>query len=239
MTFVGETDARNTGVNTGTIVRSVTAGNFLVLSIAIRDNATIDAVTDDQSQTWTLVVEATDTLRRVAQYRCANTFTGSLTVTIDLGGFDTQFLWLVEASYTNAPAVFQTDSTSTAASTTHPCGATGVDAESGDLLVTVSAQSSSVADETVSAGWTEGSFTALNGRQYWQRRIATGTLTNNQGTYTAVTSHDSAGCIACYRESAGAGGNVVGGGGVSWMPSYRVSGTGRPTTVASGMTPRG
>lgn len=201
MTFVGETDAQNVGVSSGDIVRSVTAGNFLVLSIALRDGASVTSVTDSQGQTWTSVVSITALGRTAAQYRCANTFTGSLTVTVNNSASDTQFLWLVEASYTNAPAVHQTDSTSTSASTTHPCGATGVDAESGDLLITVSCQSSSVSDETVSSGWTAGSFTVSNGRQYWQRRVAAGTLTDNQGTYTATTSHDSAGCIACYREA--------------------------------------
>lgn len=205
MTFASEVDNQTVGSSSAALAKTVTSGNHLVLAIAIRDGAAINSVTDSQGQTWTLAVTATDGSRRVAQYHCANAFTGSLTVTVGLAASDTTFLWLVEATKGAAVSVPGTDSTSTASGTSHPHGATGVDAISGDLLMTVAAQSSSLTDETPAAGYTAGSFTGGNGRQYWQRRVAAGTLTDDQGTYTNTTSHASVGCIAVYRDAAGGG----------------------------------
>lgn len=207
MTFSSEVDLNSAGsVSSQAISKSVTSGNHLVIAIALRNGATVSSVTDDQGQTWNSAVAHTAGARSVAIYHCANAYTGTLAVTVTPSVSETLFLLLMEATKSAPVTVNETDTHSVTASTSHPCGATGVDAISGDFIVTVSTQSSSVSDETVASGFTVGSFAGgSNGRQYWQRQVASGTLTNDTATFTAVTSHDSTSCMAVFRDAASGG----------------------------------
>lgn len=191
-----------------TVTLSVTSGNLLVLlGVGRNGTGTHNSVTDGQGQTWTQVGTPVNASGYASMWHCQNTFTGSLTVTLNLSASDTCYLNLSEWSgqHATTPYTGSTDTKTNTATTTHAHGATGISATSGQLLIGVAIQASTVSDESYTG---TNVFTALqmtnstNLRQWWGYRIAAGSETSVTGDWTQ-TSGTSAARMALFDLASG------------------------------------
>lgn len=202
-----ESSYNSGGVTTGTVTLSVTSGNLLVLCLVHRSDAAVTSVTDSQSQTWTRVrAEQSNAFSiRCGMWYCVSTYTGSLTVTDTAAANEHIMLNLSQWSGQHATPVASSAGGNNASGTSHPHGA-GVNATTGQLMITVSGQTAEVTDETVATGFTKLSDTTSgNHWQWWQYRIATGTETGATATYTCTTSCATANIIGLFDVAAGGG----------------------------------
>ena len=211
--YVSENDA--TGASAAPAVTlSVTAGNLLVLCLVTRNGTgTHNSVADSQTQTWTQAGTPVNSTGDCSLWYCQNTFTGSLTVTGTLSASDTWYVNLSQWSGAHATVPFvSTDSHTTAVSASQLHADTGLSAVAGQLFVGVAVQSSTISDEAYSGGtpFTALQFTnSTNARQWWGYRIAAGTESNVQGTWTQ-TSGGAAGRLALFDQAgAGGGGTTI------------------------------
>lgn len=204
-----ESSFNSGGVTTGTVTLNVTSGNLLVLCLVHRSDAGVTSVTDSQGQTWSRVrAEQSNSFSiRCGMWYCVNTYTGSLTVTDTADANEHIMLNLSQWSGQHATPLASSAGGNNASGTSHPHGA-GVNATTGQLMITVSGQTFGVTDETVATGFTKLSdATATNLWQWWQYRIATGTESSETATYTCTTACLTANIIGLF-DVAASGGSV-------------------------------
>lgn len=204
MNLVSQNDASANSASAA-VSLSVTAGNLLVLCWATRNGTgTLDSCADDQLQTWTQIGTPVNASGYAALWYCVNTYTGTLTVTGTLSSADVWYVNLSQWSGQHASPYVSTDTATNTATTTHVHGSTGISATTGQLLVGVAVQASTVSDEVYTG---TNVFTALqltnstNLRQWWGYRIATGSESLVTGAWTQ-TSGTSAARMALFDAAA-------------------------------------
>lgn len=202
-----EADSATSGT-TGAVTLTPVGGELIVVCWVIRNGAAFTSVTDSQAQTWTEVSTPVLNGARAGIHYLENAAAGSTVITVTSVS-DTILVngsrW---AGAATSSALVASDSTTNNSVTTHPHGATGVSVAAGQLIITCAGQGSTVTDETVATDYTALGLTAGNNRQWWQYRIASGSLSNEVGAYTAG-SHNSAGMIGVFAAAAAGGASRV------------------------------
>lgn len=202
-TLIGQNDAISTGTLNGAVTYTVTAGSLLVLCAVTRNGTVlVTSVTDSQSQTWTSAHTGQTSGGYCYIYYCQNSYTGSLTVTANgTGTTDTHYDNISEWTGQNTGTVLagHDGGLTTPTATQHYHCPTGVNATSGQLMVGVAIQASTISDEAYNSSlFTPLQFTnSTNLRQWWGYRIATGTESGERGAWTQ-TSGLSAGILALF-----------------------------------------
>jgi hypothetical protein len=209
ITLSGQADSVTASTTTGTVTVTPSAGELLVVAWVLRGGNTLTSITDDRGQTYTAVTTPVLNSARAGIHYVANCLGGATVITVTAGATETVIIngshW---AGAATSSVVNQFDTASNAATTTHPHGATGVNASSGDLIITVAGQSSTITDEVAAANYTALTMaTGGNNRHWWQYRLAGATLTGETAAYTA-SSHGSACMIASFLQAAAASGQA-------------------------------
>jgi hypothetical protein len=210
ITLSGQADSVTAATTTGQVTVTPNAGELLVIAWVLRGGNTLTSITDNRSQTYTSVTTPPLNGARAGIHYVANCLGGSTTITVTAGATETI---CVNASHWAGAATssvlnqFDTKNDNNAV-TTHPHGNTGVNASSGDLIITVAGQTSTITDEVVATNYTALTMaTGGNNRHWWQYRLANATLTGETAAYTA-SSHGSACMIASFLQAAAGGGSV-------------------------------
>jgi len=206
ITLSGQADSVTASTTTGQVTVTPSAGELLVIAWVLRGGNTLTSVTDNRSQTYTAVTTPVLNNARAGIHYVANCLGGSTTITVTAGSTETV---IINASHwagaATSSVVNQFDTAQNNAVTSHPHGATGVNASSGDLIITVAGQGSTITDEVVATNYTALTMaTGGNNRHWWQYRLANSTLTGETAAYTA-TAHNSACMIASFLQAAAAG----------------------------------
>jgi len=205
-----QADSVTASTTTGTCTVSPTAGSLLVVAWVLRGGNSLTSITDDRGQTYTAVTTPILDAARAGIHYVANAASGSTTVTVQAGATETV---IINCSYWTGAATSSVveafDSIANPSGLSHPHGATGVSAQSGDLIVTVCGQSSTITDEVVAANYTALTMaTGGNNRHWWQYRLAASSLTGETAPYTA-SSHSSACMIGSFNQAAAASSGLL------------------------------
>jgi hypothetical protein len=204
ITLSGQADSVTAGSTTGVVTINPTAGELIVVAWVLRGGNSLTSVTDDRGQTYQAVTTPVLNGARAGMHYVRNCLGGSTAITVTAGATETV---IVNGSHwagadTSASVLLAFDTATNNAVTTHPHGATGVNASAGDLILTVAGQSSTITDEVVATNYTALTMaTGGNNRHWWQYRLANATLTGETAPYTA-SSHGSACMIAAFAQAA-------------------------------------
>jgi hypothetical protein len=206
ITLSGQADSVTAATTTGQVTVTPSAGELLVIAWVLRGGNTLTSVTDDRGQTYTSVTTPPLNGARAGIHYVANCLGGATVITVTAGATETICInashW-AGAATSSVVNQFDTKNDNNAV-TTHPHGNTGVNASSGDLIITVAGQTSTITDEVVATNYTALTMaTGGNNRHWWQYRLAGSTLTGETAAYTA-SSHGSACMIASFLQAAAA-----------------------------------
>jgi hypothetical protein len=206
ITYGAEVDSSTAASTTGQATLTAEAGDLLVCCWVMRTGATLVSVADNQLQAWTPATTPILDQARAGIHFVVNALAGSTTVTVTAGSSDTIIVKLSRWPGAATSSVLdQFNSNLNAGGTTHSHGSITTSASCG-LIITVAGQSATVADETVSSGFTALALTAGNNRQWWQYRITDVANMTTTASYTSVTSHSSGGMIASFLDAVAATG---------------------------------
>jgi hypothetical protein len=180
-----------------TVSRTVSAGNLLVICIAVRTDVAVNSVAGSVNASWPQAgTTQDDNTTNTRQYYVENCSGGSETVTVTTASSATVYLNLSEWSgIRTSTALDQTNGASNASGTSHSHGS--ITTTGPGLIITASAQNGA-ATETVATGFT--ALTNTGARDYFQYKISSGAETTT-ATYTTDVSVASTARIANFLDA--------------------------------------